>query len=291
MSKNISIRQPLPLIKNALSTLCSHPEILFPFLLYAFIELLVFEIIYFSPRYPLSSFFGPIITRMEGEVFLHYPYNFILLTKWFQKAQIPLYILFYGFFLSAAIKVIDTINQNKTIVFRTIFTKAFTAYVHVFCAIFLIVLIKIGITSLYALVIKRALIIRSTSGIFYLIKRLVIEGTPYYNLIFTALSMTILAYMIPIILVEGKKVWAAFLLNFKYLWKSFWCTFFIMFLPTLLYSPVILLKANGKIFETIGIPELWGLTLVIGLLISIFIGALQFTATTMLYLLKKGEES
>jgi hypothetical protein len=291
MNKNTTIRQPIPLIKSALSTLFNHPEILFPFLLYAFIELLVFEIIYFAPRYPLSTFFGPIITRIEGDVFLHYPYNFILLTKWFQKAQIPLYILFYSFFLSGAIKIIDTLNQNKTVALRTIFAKAFSVYVHVFCTISLIVLIKVGIASLYALVIKRALIIRSTSGIFYIIKKLVIDGTPYYNLIFTALSMTILAFMIPIIVIEGKKIWAAFFLNFKYLWKTFWCTFFIMFLPTILYVPVIVLKTNSKIYEALGIPELWAASLVIGLLVSILIGAIQFTAITMLYLLKTGEET
>ena len=103
------------LLSGAANIIKAHPHILYPLCLYAFLQLFVLEILYFSPRFPLSAFFGPLITTLWGGTFLHYPFNFILLPKLFYYIQVPLY-LFLGAFLSAtAVTFIAAVNDEKKI--------------------------------------------------------------------------------------------------------------------------------------------------------------------------------
>jgi len=52
-------RHLIPLLKGSVDTFVNNPIILLPFLTIAFIQLLILEILYFSPRFPLSVFFNP----------------------------------------------------------------------------------------------------------------------------------------------------------------------------------------------------------------------------------------
>jgi len=52
-------RQFMPLLKGAVDTVFNNPIILLPFITIAFVQLFALEILYFSPRFPLSSFFNP----------------------------------------------------------------------------------------------------------------------------------------------------------------------------------------------------------------------------------------
>jgi len=104
-------RQLIPLIRESVNNYFANPVILLPFVTIAFIQLLVLEVIYFSPRFPLVKFFGPMISRLEGESFLHYPSNFLILPKWFQLAQYVIYIFISSFFICTAINIISNIES------------------------------------------------------------------------------------------------------------------------------------------------------------------------------------
>ncbi len=61
MTKKNADKQLMPLLTGAVNACVANPIILFPFVTAAFIQLFILEILYFSPRFPLSTFFGPII--------------------------------------------------------------------------------------------------------------------------------------------------------------------------------------------------------------------------------------
>jgi len=280
-------KHPFALLNTAYNTLVKHPEALFPLVLLAFLQFFLLEILFFAPREPLSHFFGQIIARTEGEVFMHYPFNFALIARWFQRLQIPFFIALGGYFLGCTVAVVNAINSGKTVKMKSIFKNTLSRYLHLLVA----VLVMVGLIQLmsmgYDLMIKRANQIRSTSGTYFMIKQAVLVGAPYFHLLMSVTVTTLFAFVIPLIVIDRKSVFPAFVENFKLLWGSFWFMFFALLLPAILYLPVILLKSNKTLYGTEIFPEMTLILIVGGIVATVLIEALQYTAITSYYLLKK----
>jgi len=275
----------ISLLRSSVDTLVTNKVILFPFLMIAFVQLLVLEILYFAPRPPLSNFFGPVITKFWSAKLMHYPYNMALLPKMFQLTQIPIFIFISSFFICVAIAVIFAINSGQKVQMKQFMKETFGSYVHIVLAAILSFLLIIGFLKLYNLIFIRALQIQSQTGVLYWLKTTVITGASYFYLIFSIVVTTLFAYIFPIIVIEKKKIFAALILNFKTLWGSFWSTFFIVFIPSLLYLIVISLR-KGIPLEA-SFPEMRVVVIVLSIFILIMIDAVIYTALTIRYLLKK----
>lgn len=274
----------IQLIQSSFYSLFAHKEILFPFTMIALVQLLFLEIIYFLPRSPLTIFFGPIIRKLFGEAYLHYPFNFMIMPKIFQNLQIPLYIIVNSFFVGMAIAIIKTINNDEKIDMKKISTATIKGYVHIFCCSLIALGLVKGLFFLFGKVYVRATMIGATTGIKVLIKNVILDGAPYWNLLISVVVSTLLAYVIPSIIIDKKKIFGALINNAKNLWGSFWYTFIIILIPTLLYIPVLLLR---KSLPTNTIPELHALIIIISIVVMIIIDAISYTAITTYYLLKK----
>ena len=132
-SKNVP-RQLMPLLKGAVDTFFNNPIILIPFITIAFVQLLVLEVLYFSPRFPLASFFNPIIGTLWGAEFIHYPNNILILPKLFQNIQALVYIFISSFLIAVAIWIISAINDGKKVNFSLACKVTLRHYIHIFCA-------------------------------------------------------------------------------------------------------------------------------------------------------------
>jgi len=287
MAKKTSKPKLIPLLRESVFTFVEHPIILFPFITVAFIQLLALEILYFSTRPPLSVFFAPLIERMWGEGFLHYPNNFLILPKLFQYAQIAIYLLFGGFFISTAIKMIGDINAERKACFTSACKYALGRYVHIFIATVISFGAFYGFYRLYNLAFERAVMIRSKAGIFFMLKVFVISGAPYFNLLIGVFTTALFAFLFPIIVLDKRKVFSAFFLNFVHLWRSFWFVFFVVLVPTVCYVPVLLLRNNVAVISDATFEGTRLLVIVLSVFIMIFIDASVYTAITTYYLLKK----
>lgn len=292
MTENNLGKRPIALLKSSLTTLLSNPPLLFPFLCVGFIQLFLLEIIFFSTRHPLNVFFGPIIKRLEGEIFLHYPFNFLVVMKWWQNSllQSTLYIFVTSLFIGMAIVTIEAININRTINYSAFLRKALRSYVHIFVAASLTVATMFFFSSLHGVVLGRAMAIKSVSGKFFLLKQAVLWSAPYVNLLVAVFVTSIFIFLIPIIILDGKKITSALVTNFRVLGRSWGVTLGIIFLSSLLYIPAILLKTFSPMFQKNILPELWPLIPLFTILSSLFIDAIQYTAITTLYLLTKEEK-
>ena len=282
-----SQKQIIPLLRESVNSFVANPIILFPFITTAFIQLFVLEIIYFAPRFPLVYFFGPIIRRMEGEAYLHYPQHLLILPKWFQAAQYFLFIFISSFLIAVAIEIIKNIDNNKKITFPNALRAMLPRYVHVCLAAVATFLVFYLLSKTQALIIGRALQISSKAGIFYMIKTTVLYGAPYWNLLIGTLVTTLFAFVLPVIVIERKKIFQAIALNFKYLWGSFWFIFFIVLIPMLFYVPILLLQGN---LSSIASQTLEGVRLLspaISIVVLTLIDATVYTAITIHFLLKK----
>jgi len=292
MTQMSTRRNPIALLRTSLATLLSNPPVILPFICIAFIQLFIFEVLMFSTRYPLNIFFGPIIRRIEGEIFLHYPFNYIVLIKWWQNSflQSAFFVLISSVFLGAAVAAIDTINNNRTVNYNAVFRRSLSAYIHLILASALSVGTMFLVSALHGLVVGRALMIRSTEGMYFILKQLVVISAPYVNLLVAVVITTLFIYLIPAIIIDKKKIGGALVANFAMLRKSFGFTFMVVFLSALLYVPAILLKTFSPTIQKSILPEFWTIIPVLSVLISLFIDAIQYTALTTYYLLKKEEK-
>jgi|GEM_PF-1124056 len=277
------------LLKAAFYTLVSNPVILYPILVLGFIQLLFLEIIYFAPRYPLSELFGTIITRSAGPAFLHYPYNYLLLSRWFHGLEIIIAIFISCFFYGAAVLIISLINSGKPVHMKKVFQQVFSSYIHLVAAMVLAAILLQGLAFLHGLVLKRALVIRSETGIFFQIKEAVVISAPYFRLFLACFVTALLAFVIPVIILEQKKVITAIKLNFMNYGRLFGLIMGMVIVSGSLYLPFIYWQSVLTREMIIKAPEMSGLYLVLSVLVMLFIDTIQYTAITLCYLLvKKG---
>lgn len=280
-----SYKQILPILNSSINTLAGNKKILFPFVIIAFVQLLCLEILYFANRYPLNIFFSPIISKLWSEEFLHYPMNFILLPKLFQYAQIPTYIFLSSFFIAVAIAMIYQLEQGHALKTGRIMKEVASQYVHIIVVSLISFLVLLIFLKLYGLAFNRAWVIRSQEGLYFLIKQFIIEGGPFLNLISSIVVSTLFAYAVPIVVIEKKKALEALFLNFKMLFRSFFITLALIFLPSLLFIPILLLRSSIRFY--VMIPELTLIALIGSVFVSMVIDAIVYTALTTNYLLAK----
>lgn len=284
---SLEVRNPFVLLQLSFNTLTSHPVLLFPFSILAFVQFFVLELLYFVPRYPLVLFFGPILKKMGGETFLHYPNNYALLSKWFHGLQIPIYIFLTSFILGTVIGLVYLLDSKKEVTLQKAFQRARSSYIHLVAIAFIVVFVLKVVAVGYNWILERALVISSTTGIASVVKQVVLVSSPVGNLLLTCLVTALFAFVLPIIVIEKKNVLNALKLNFLRIGASFWTLLGIAFLSGLLYLPILFLQ-HPRLLELISLnPEARGSVLIIGVLLMIVIDALLYTAVTIYYLSKK----
>ena len=288
MTTKFSFKQSFPLLGGALSTLFKNPQIFYPFCILAFVQLFIMEILFFSNRFPLVLFFKPIITRLKGAQYLHYPFNYELINYWFQSAQIFIFLFVSSVVVGKVVLMIFKINSGGALE-QKMPKLGLKRYVNLVVAFFAIYLLMYGMTSLYGILIKRAFQIRSTNGVYFLIKQFVLMGAPYFNLLFSIMVTTAMAYVVPVIVLENKNVFIGIARNFKILRMSVVPLFTVIFISSLIYVPVLLVRSNYKWLSSFISPETWQIFVIFGVFVMLFIDAFQYTAITMCYLLAKDE--
>ena len=289
MSTKLTVRQSFPLLGGAVTTLFKNPQILYPFFILAFIKLFLIEVLFFANRFPLVKVFGRIITRLKGAQYLHYPFNFDLINHWFQSSQAFIYLLLTSLFIGKAVLIIAGINNGEEITSKT--TKiGLRRYINLIAVFLLIFVLMSGWIAGYGLLMRRAAQIRSTSGIYFVIKQAVILGAPYFNLLFSGVVTMLLAYVVPLVVLEKKNVFAAVLRNFVLVWPSALALFIVFFTSSLLFVPVLLVRSNQQWFSSFMTPESWQVFMIFGIFVMLFIDAIQYTAITTSYLLTKDDQ-
>jgi len=282
---------PGSLINAVLNILVSNPVILYPILVLGFIQLLFLEIIYFAGRYPLSELLGPVIVKSAGPAFLHYPYNYLLLTKWFHGFEAFMAIFISCFFYAAAVLIISLINSGKAVSMKKVFQQVLSSYIQLVAAMVLSALLFQGLVFLHALVLKRAFLIRSNAGIFYMIKEAVVISAPYFRLLLACIVTALFAFVVPIIILEQKRIITAIKLNFMNYGRLFGLILGVVIMSGFLYLPFIFWQSVETREMILKAPEMSGLFLALSVLVMLFIDTIQYTAITLCYLLTKEEPS
>jgi len=262
-------------------------QIFYPFIITVFINLLLLEILYFYPRYPLALFFSPIISRIWGDEYLHYPMNLILLPKLFYYSQIVIFLFVSNILSAMTVDMVADINNDKTVNFRASLRRSLPGYIYIVLYSTLSLLLFKAFDSAYALVIRRTLEIHSTTGIFFWIKKSVFYAAPYAQFPYSILILALILYVPVLIILEKKKFLGALIGNFKTLFGSFWVTLTLVLIPTLFYLPLLLMQSNIRSLIEVTAPEIQILIIVLGIFVITGINIFVMAAATTYYLYKK----
>lgn len=286
--KMTKIKSPFSILRSTVNIFNpANKEIFYPYIIIVFISLVALEIFYFLPRFPLSIFFGPIISRIWEESYLHYPMNLILLPKMFLFAQTLIYLFISGFLITTVILMVSAINNDARVSFKVSFRKALPLYVYILLYTLLTLAFFQLFDNAYGLLIKRAIKIHSTTGIFFLIKKFVFWAAPYVQFLYGIIVTAFFIYIPILIVLEQKKFLGALAGNLKIILGSFWMTFMIILIPTLSYLPLLLLRDNiGKLAE-ITSPDIQVFILALSIFITNGINMFITAAATTYYLYQK----
>ncbi|MBF0483967.1 MAG: hypothetical protein HQL25_04610 [Candidatus Omnitrophica bacterium] len=277
----------IPLLGEAVSLLLKNPAVSVPFITIIFFELLILEFCYFSTRFPLVNFMGPVIQKLWGVVFLHYPNNLFLLPKMIYPLQVAFFLLAGNFLMAVSAVALSLVVQNQKAELGHARRIALPKYFHVLVAAILFLVVFLFLNQSYSLLMARAFKIKSTSGMFFMLKAVIIYGAPYFNLLLGCFATALFAFFVPFLVIAKKNLFSALISNFKLLFKNFGKVLLIVLIPTIFYIPFLVMRASINEIANVTSQEMRVWIIAVGYIMTGIIDAIIYTALTKFFLSNK----
>ena len=251
-----------------------NPKIYLPFAIFALIEFIALIVLYLAPRPPLRALLGPPIASIWGEKFLHYPANFLLLSKLAYLSRMCLAVIFSSLLTGLAIAML----------YKKPLNSVYKKYVSLFLIVLLITAIfYFGFKAITSLLLQY----------FYAghAKLLFLGPEIWFGPILTTLNFLIaiivqgaFTYAIPALIGSDQKFLKAIFTSFVVFKRYFVVSFVLVGLPMLFYIPVVVLYSNTPFLIDKVFPEVILLVATLGVIInSLIIDPLVTISTAVLY--------
>ena len=247
-------------------------------------------IIYFAPRMPLKTLFGPPISTFWGEKFLHYPLNFILMPKLAGISRMCLSVLFGSLLTGLAVLIIYDLYQGKTIKLKNDFWAALKNYASLFIIVLVFTSLFYFFSKIFSIILIKYFTAGHTKLLFLGIKFWLGPAFITLNFIFGIFIQSAFVYAIPILFVEKAKLLTAISRSLRLFKKHFVYTTTLVGLPFLLYLPIMALNANTSLLISKTFPEFILIVSIIGIAIASLVIDPLITLSTMLFYLDTKEK-
>jgi hypothetical protein len=231
------------------SAVRQNPKILYPFLIFAGLELLSLIFLYLIPRMPLRTVFGPIITTFWGDQYLHYPQNFLLLPKLASLARSNLSVLFGSLLTGVAVAFL----------YKMSFAKAFQKYINLLFIVFILTFSYFIFHKAVSLLLLKYFATGHEKLLFWGPDLWLGPIQSVINQTLVLILQALFIYAIPILLTTDKKFIAAILASFRFFFKNMGISLLFAGVPMVIVSPLIFLNYNGVYLMVKIAPEviLW----------------------------------
>lgn len=259
--------------KNWLSTselMAKHSIVILPFIFIAFLETLALELIYFSPRRPISFITNPIIRKFFGEMPLHYPGNLVILPRLFYYAQVSLYVAFGVFLTAISVNIFKNIKAGLPVKLKALVKNALKSYLSFFVYAVMVIIIVTLLRNANMFVFSKAirLILRYFPNFSPQIYQLCVV---IFVFLMNVILQALLILVIPLIVIEKSSLLKA-LLRSAYLGiRNFFTIFTLIFVPFLIYLPLTILKSFSTGLVNRTFPEINLYVTIAGIIISAFL--------------------
>ncbi len=246
------------------------PILLLPFVFIAFFESLALELIYFSTRKPISVIANPIIRKFFGENFLHYPGSLLLLPKLFYYAQVTVYIFIGVFLVGISVNILKNIKAKLPLKTGALIKNAVKRYLSFvifgIVMIFSMTLIKNADTFLFIKLVRfiSKYLPQVATEIYFI-------GLSLFLFLSNVILQVFLVLTVPIMVIQKKSLIRALGGSIYLGFRNFFSIFGLVFLPFLVYLPIMLLKSISPQLADKTFPEISLYIVGAGIIIAVFV--------------------
>jgi hypothetical protein len=274
---------------QTVQSLKSQKRLLLPFAIFALIETVVLTLIYLAPRVPFNALLGPPIKTFRGEMFLHYPANFLLIPELESFSRSILTVLIGSLLAGTAALMIFQAYQKKTVAFGEAFVMSAKKYFQ----LLVIILLSAGIMH-YAykglnIVIAKYFMSGHNQllGFSYPVWR-----GPFSIIISIFILLNVqacLVYAVPYLMIGKSKLFTALWRSVVFFSRNIWQTLLIVTLPFFVYIPIIILQYKTAYLIDNVFPEFVMIVAYAGIFLSSMVIDLLVTVSATLYYLNNKE--
>jgi hypothetical protein len=271
---------------EAFRTMVEEPAILMPFVIVAFLEGLCLIIVSFFPSPPLSLVFAPIIRKFFGEAYLHYPNNLVLLSTLFYYIDTLTYA-FVAIALSAiSVNIFKNIKMRIPYTITALIRNTLKKYVSFLLfgllMVFLLIFLKRVDTFLYNKIMRFAAEFAPNAA-----RRFYPVGLMLLLYVSNIVIMVFFVCTIPLMVLQKKRLFKALLRSVYLGLRHFFQIFALLFVPFLVYFPLILLKNWTEVLMAKTFPEITLVIMGAGILVTIFIDCFMLMTACQFIIVKE----
>lgn len=270
--------------------LLKYPRILLPFFITAVVQGLVLTILFYFPRPPFVSIFGPPIKAFfttkaySGARFLHYPDNFLILPQLFYYGQVLTMITVGVVMFGMAMGMVYQANtEGETVKIFGNLNRSVRRYLAL-AGIWIITFIL----SLLILRLPVFLIVKFMQPTPF--AKILFVSLPYLGIFIAFLLEALFIYAYPAIIIERRKFFGAIKRSFSMSKKIFLTTVILIATPRILEIFVILARQKLKGLMNLTFPEITVGVLAGAIVVAFITDSLVFLTTANLFVLAKETE-
>ncbi|MFH1594734.1 MAG: hypothetical protein ABID09_08585 [Candidatus Omnitrophota bacterium] len=255
---------------SSFDLLVQKPVLLVPFLVVGFLEALALEAVYFAPRVPLVYVMGPIIRKLMGETFIHYPDSLLVIPNLLYYAQVLIYIVLGCFLAAVTVNLVKKIKMGIPLKTKALLSNASSRYVALFAFGILFTLVMFITKKVDTLIFYKALgpLLKFIPRKAMVALPLLLAGSIFMA---TIVSSTLFALTIPIIVIRKRSLLKGLFESITLGIRHFPTIFTMMLIPYFVYLPLVALKTYPIGFARRTIPEIIPITSAIGIIVAIFV--------------------
>jgi hypothetical protein len=264
-------------------------KLLLPFAIFAGIESIVLTLIYLAPRAPFIAVFGPPIRTFKGEMYLHYPVNFLLIPEVSSFFRSILTVVIGSLLAGAAALMIALVYEKKAATFGSAVAGAAKKYFQLFVIILSNAIILHYAYKGVAIAIIKYFVAghKQLLGYSFAVWRGPI--TIIISVLILLLVQAFFVYAVPFLMIGKEKLFKSIWKSFVFFSKNIWQTLLIVALPFLVYIPIIILQYKTAYLIDNVFPEIVLIVAYIGIALSSLVIDLFVTMNATLYYLNNGE--
>jgi hypothetical protein len=277
--------------QESFSLMRRYPKIFLPYTILILLEihLLIFLFLAYLPIF--SPILAPPIRVFFGEIYLHYPYNFILLPTIFDYCDIVLVLIFAPLVSGMTVNMVYQAEEGNKPKLGSNLLLGIKKYLVLFG---LWIIVTILVFSIFHL--GRFLVLKfythNIADTIHIPTWRMFRLMQYFCFFLTLLVETLFAFCIPAVMIEGKKIFGSIKRSFKISSSLLIVTFILICVPTIFNSLIVLIKQKfltqlmDKFF-----PEIVFVIMGIGFVVYLLTQLLRISSLTLLFLTyKKLEE-
>lgn len=258
--------------RESFSKLIKHPKLFIPFILAAGANLVTLYFLYLAPQRPVSLILAPPIRRIFGEKFLHYPSNLFILPKLYHYGQLVLSASLGVLMTGLAIAMLNQVYEGRR-------AKILNSSLDTLRRI--LSLVGIWLFMFLLSFSSQKLLFQFTSGE---ISSIGLSCASYFVILLVQL---VFIYAMPMVMVEKRTIFGALVKGFVFFVKVWRPTIALVFIPALLYIPLIVLNSNAAGIVLKSSPEAIIPIILAGILVAFILDILFTIPTTLLFLKEK----